>query len=89
VRTGRPGRETLTERPCTMRLYWLSTLTSIRCCGSLAQAAAIAEPGQYLYRHDPESGQAAAFPSYVVTESRTGRKTARKLVGPSTSMVAR
>ncbi len=60
-------------------MVWLSTLTSLRVCSSVANAVAIGNPGDTLLAHDREANAPAALPSYRIVASRSGKKRAVRL----------
>lgn len=61
------------------RFCWLSTLTSLRVCKSIAQAVALGKPGDLICAHDVEANAPAARASHKIALTRSGRKIAVKV----------
>ena len=61
------------------RMVWLSTLTSLRVCSSIAQAVALGKPGDHVHAMSTDGVQPAAKASHVIMETKSGRKVAVRL----------
>lgn len=61
------------------RMVWLSTLTSLRVCSSIAQAVALGKPGDHVHAMSTDGVQPAAKASHVIRATKSGRKVAVRL----------
>ena len=61
------------------KMVWLSTLTSIRVCSSVAQAVALGAVGDHVHAMSTDGVQPAAKASHVIRATKSGRKVAVRL----------